>query len=118
MTKHTVTVQANGMTYKVETDSDVFMIDGVEFKFSTPTVTVTSRATFRGSQTVTKKVACIKAVREASVPRRPLEDWSSCMGLREAKELVETGGTFEIFPESKGLFEMVCRENNLTPTYV
>jgi hypothetical protein len=40
------------------------------------------------------------------------------MGLREAKELVEAGRTFEIFPESKGLFEMVCRENGLTPTYV
>jgi RHS repeat-associated protein len=41
MAKHTITVQANGMTYKVETDADTFMIGGVEFKFSTPTFTFT-----------------------------------------------------------------------------
>lgn len=124
MAKHTITVQANGMTYKVETDADTFMIGGVEFKFHpsvVQTVIVTSRATFLGTQTTARKIACIKAVREASCRRENGDvnlTVTNCMGLREAKELVEACGTFEIFPESKARFEAVCREFDLTPTCV
>jgi ribosomal protein L7/L12 len=118
MAKHTITVQANGMTYKVETDADTFMIGGVEFKFSSPaapTGSITSRATFLGAQATAKKIACIKAVREASWRH---ESGDVNLTVREAKELVEACGTFEIFPESKARFEAVCREHDLTPTYV
>lgn len=120
MAKHTVTVEANGMTYKVETDADTFMIGGVKFEFHPSVVQlVTSRARFLGART--NKIACIKAVREASC-RRENGDANMAvtnyMSLRDAKELVEACGIFEIFPESKDRFEAICRDFNLTPTYL
>jgi ribosomal protein L7/L12 len=118
MLKHIITVEANGITYRVETNADTFTVGGVAFNFQVPapssspaTVPVNSEqprvAQFLGSQTVEKKSACIKAIREASG-----------YDLKTAKECLEGNFSFFVYPGiAKTNFEIVCKTYSLEPLY-
>lgn len=118
MAKHTITVEANGITYNVETDANTFTVGGVQFNFQVPatserpTTAIRSwgspgMAQFLGSQTVEKKIACIKAIQAAS----------GC-DLKTAKECLEGNFSFFVYPGiAKDNFENICAEHGLTPIY-
>ena len=113
-----ITVQANGMTFTVETDATTFSIAGVEFKFTPPVSAPPSKwAKFTYDQVSAKKINCIKAVRIGSQRIVGSEIQFEC-GLAVAKNTVEQGLSFEVKAENLPAFENHCRNAGIVPTYL
>lgn len=103
MSKHTITVKLGNAEYTVSTDSNVFSVNGIEFKFSDNPKTETKKRTyfkFDHYDTWTTKIEKIKAVRVAM----------GC-GIGEGKEIVENEVLFPAQNEED--FKEYCLGKNI-----
>lgn len=120
MAKHKITVQANGMTFTVETDASTILIAGVQITLSDPEAppaqTKARFPTAYASSGHPLKIRAIKAARMASCSGVP-GNQTCHLGLREAKDIVESGGSFSIHPDAMAEFQAYCQSEGLNVTY-
>lgn len=118
---HKITItRPTGTVITVETDCNEFSVGDTKFKFDVPEVPQPIEARFPieyGMRGNPNKIRAIKAVRIAG-QKMIAETLTSTVELRIAKEIVESGGTFTIFPESIQEFKSFCLAGGLSPIYL